>query len=48
MRRRHELRLAARVRSGAALCQLTVTEWLALPRRERKRRLQAVRAEGGD
>jgi hypothetical protein len=38
MRPRHAARLDARV-----LCRLPYSDWLALPRGERKRRLQAAK-----
>jgi hypothetical protein len=47
MRPRHKLRQKTRVETNATRCGLTVPEYLALPRRERKRRLQAAPA-GGD
>jgi hypothetical protein len=37
---------AARQQVNAALLSLPLTDYLALPRRERKRRLQAARKEG--
>lgn len=45
---RHEDRQAEQQQANADLCGLTLTEYLALPRRERKRRLQAAREEGAD
>jgi hypothetical protein len=39
-RRRH----AARDEANAALCKLPLTDWLRLPKAERKRRLAAARA----
>lgn len=43
MTTRIEARLDARVRANAALCRLPYSDWLALPRTERKRRLRAAR-----
>lgn len=37
---------AARQQVNAALLSLPLTDYLALPRRDRKRRLQAARKEG--
>jgi hypothetical protein len=45
---RHDERQAAVQQANADLCRLPLTEYLALPRRERKRALQAVRKEGAD
>lgn len=42
MKPRHAYRLTARVRANAELCGMPVTEWLALTRDERKRRLNAA------
>jgi hypothetical protein len=39
---------AARQQANAALLSLPLTDYLALTRRERKRRLQAARKEGAD
>ena len=47
MKRRAWLRMHSRTAENAALCGLPVSEYLALPRRERKRRLAAKR-KGGD
>jgi hypothetical protein len=44
---RHGYRLSAKVRANAALCGLPITDYLALPRRERKRRVRAAREEAG-
>jgi predicted LPLAT superfamily acyltransferase len=43
VRPRELLRIAARQEANAALCRLPLAEYLALPRRERRRRLQAAR-----
>jgi hypothetical protein len=43
VRAREPLRTAARQEANAALCRLPLAEYLALPRRERKRRLRAAR-----
>lgn len=40
-------RTAERQRANAALCKMPITEWLALPRAEKKRRLAAAREAGG-
>lgn len=45
MKRRHWLRSRSRTAENAALCGLPVSEYMALPRRERKRRLAAIRKE---
>lgn len=36
-----------RATQNAALCKLPITEWLTLPRAEKKRRLAAARAARG-
>lgn len=43
---RKEQRQHAKQHNNAALLGLALTEYLALSRRERKRRLQAARKEG--
>lgn len=45
MTTRGQLRQAARQVANAALCRLPLTDYLALPRRERKRRAQRARKE---
>ncbi len=48
MKPRHCYRLTAKLRANAALCGLPVTDYLALPRAERRRRVRAARGgEGG-
>jgi hypothetical protein len=44
MRPRHQQRKAAREQANAALCGLPLTEYLALDRRERKRRVSRALA----
>lgn len=44
MKRRYELKHAGRRQANADRLGLTLAEYLALPRPERKRRLQARRA----
>jgi hypothetical protein len=48
VRRREQDRQAERQRANAAQCGLPLTEYLALSRRERKRRLQPVRRRERD
>lgn len=43
VRARNRRRLAARIQADAALCRMPLTEWVALTRPERKRRLAAAR-----
>lgn len=45
MKARADHHLNARQRANAELCGLPLTEYLALPRRERKRRVRAAREE---
>jgi hypothetical protein len=45
---RHGYRLTAKQRANADRCGMPVTEYLDLPRPERKRRLKAAREQGGD
>lgn len=43
MKPRHGYRLTAKVRANAELCGVPVTEWVELPRDQRKRLLQAAK-----
>lgn len=45
VRARNRRRLAARIQADAALCRMPLTEWVALTRPERKRRLAAARKD---
>ncbi|GIF08697.1 hypothetical protein [Actinoplanes siamensis] len=42
---RTERRLAERVQLNAAMCKVPLSSWVAMTRRERRRRLQNVRKE---
>lgn len=47
---RQRRRLLARIGQNAAVCGMALTEWLALPRAERRRRIQNAHQQrpGGD
>lgn len=45
MKPRHAIRLAAKQRANAVRCKVPLSEWVAMTRRERRRRLAAARTE---
>ena len=48
MKRRHAARLAARVWAKAELCGVALSDWTALPRAQRKKRIRKAKKKGGD